>query len=46
MNKTRLGFLPVVEVGKLSNLVGFLDRHVLDEKISREMLRRQQITTD
>ena len=46
MNKTRLGFLPVVEVGKLSNLVGFLDRHVLDEKISREMLRRQQITTN
>ena len=45
MNKTRLGFLPVVEVGKLSNLVGFLDRHVLDEKISREMLRRKQITT-
>ena len=46
MNKTRLGFLPVVEVGKLSSLVGFLDRHVLDERISREMLRRKQITTD
>ena len=45
MRKTRLGFLPVVDPKSLSKLVGFLDRQVLDEKISREMLRRTQIAT-
>jgi len=44
MRKTRLGFLPVVDPKNLSELVGFLDRQVLHEKISREMLRRQQIS--
>lgn len=46
MRKAQLGFLPVVEDERSSKLVGFLDHHVLDEKISREMLRRQQISTD
>jgi len=46
MEKNRLGFLPVVDPESLSKLIGFLDRQVLHEKISREMLRRQHISAD
>ena len=42
-----IGLIPksVVDPKSLSELVGFLDRQVLDEKISREMLRRKHIST-
>lgn len=43
MRKARLGFLPVVKDERSGKLIGFLDRQVLDEKISREMLRRANI---
>lgn len=46
MRKIRLGFLPVVDPKSLNKLVGFLDRQVLDEKISREMFRRKKISAD
>lgn len=46
MRKIRLGFLPVVDPKRFNKLVGFLDRQVLDEKISREMLRRKKISAD
>jgi len=46
MRKARLGFLPVVDPKNQNELVGFLDRQVLDEKISRDMLRRRQISAD
>jgi len=46
MRENRLGFLPVVDPESLSKLIGLLDRQVLDEKISREMLRRQNASAD
>jgi Kef-type K+ transport system membrane component KefB len=42
MRKAQLGFLPVVENKSISKLVGFLDHHVINEKLARELLRRQQ----